>query len=60
MQDQLTAPVADTQATATQHSIYEIFREIAVKWRRNWEADLAASGSTNFLRSYHIDAAKMQ
>jgi hypothetical protein len=56
MQEQLTVPIANRK----HHSIYEISRETAVKWRRNWEADLAASPTANFVRSYRIDAAELQ
>lgn len=52
MQDVKTAP--------TTHSMYEISRETAVKWRRNWEADLAEAQPSNFVRSYRIDAAELE
>lgn len=61
MQDPMITPVATMPATEpTQHSIYEISRETAVKWRRNWEADLAAANTPNYVRSYRIDAAELQ
>lgn len=39
---------------------YEITRETAVAWRRNWEADLLESQPKNYVRSFRIDREELE
>jgi hypothetical protein len=39
---------------------YELPLEIAIAWRRNWEADLAESQPKNYVRSFRIDREELE